>query len=110
MTYRPEEFFRVWGGTPDDYRDSLAARQEQLARERDDLCLFWPVRVPFDFEDFSAWAKENPEAAALPDAHCQWAQWVAQQPHEVLVAVRGVDLDDSPNPALTPALSRGRDK
>jgi len=83
VTYGPEEFFALWGGTPDDYRDFLAARQEELARERDDLRLFWPVRVPFDVEDFSAWAKENPEGAALPDAHARWAQWVAAQPERL---------------------------
>lgn len=87
VTYGPEEFFRLWGGTPDDYRDFLAARQEEMARERDDLCLFWPVRVPFDPEDFAAWAAEDPRRASSASAHGEWALWVARQP-ERLAALR----------------------
>lgn len=87
LTYGPEEFFRLWGGTPDDYRDFLVAWQEELAWERDDLCLFWPVRVPFDLEDYLAWVEEDPSRALCADAHREWAVWVARRP-ERLAAIR----------------------
>ncbi|NHM26186.1 hypothetical protein G7K71_04050 [Desulfofundulus sp. TPOSR] len=87
VDYGPEDYRRLWGGDDNAYLDFLAAANRACQEARDEHPLHWPVRVPFDAEDYAAWARENPTKAGQPDAHLEWAVWVARQPQR-LAALR----------------------
>lgn len=87
VDYGPEEYRKLWGGDDHAYLDFLAATTRAYQEVRDEHPLHWLVRVPFDWEDYTAWARENPTRAGQPDAHLKWAVWVARQPQH-LAALR----------------------
>ncbi|MDQ0287867.1 hypothetical protein J2Z49_003001 [Desulfofundulus luciae] len=87
VEYGPEEYRALWGGNEEDYFDYLAGVLESY-KELSEVCPdSWLVRVPFDLEDYSAWAREHPGEAAGSDAHLVWAVEVARS-SERLAALR----------------------
>lgn len=83
VEYGPEEYRAFWGGDAEEYLDFLAA-VTRSCKELSDGCLDrWVVRVPFDLKDYAAWARENPEEAAGPEAHLAWAVQAARSPERL---------------------------
>ena len=78
ILFEPEDYFSLKGGSLDDYKDFLLAREERIGhlekRGWHDL-----EPVPFDREDYSAWLQSDPSRKGLVDPFGQWALEVARE-------------------------------
>lgn len=79
ILFSPEDFLLLRGGSLDDYKDFLLAREERIARlEKRGWRDLEPV--PFDQEDYSTWLQSDPSRKNLVDPVGQWALEVAREP------------------------------
>ncbi|HHW43588.1 MAG TPA: hypothetical protein GXX25_07230 [Desulfotomaculum sp.] len=79
VLFSPEDFLSLRGGSIDDYKDFLLAREERIARlEKRGWHDLEPV--PFDREDYAAWLQSDPFLKSLVDPVGQWALAVAREP------------------------------
>lgn len=80
VSYSPEDFEKLWGGSLNDYKDFLLSRQRVFQQWQEEHFGAWIVLVPFDKHDFSDWLKKSPLRGYYRDKHASWALWVAQNP------------------------------
>lgn len=83
VEYGPEEYRALWGGSEEDYLEYLAEVTRWHMAVVGGLPVIWLVRVPFDFDDYSAWAENHPDEAAGPEAHTAWASDAARSPERL---------------------------
>lgn len=79
VLFCPEDFLSLRGGSLDDYKDFLLAREERIARL--EKRGWYDIEfVPFDREDYAAWLQSDPSRKSLADPVGQWALEVAREP------------------------------